>query len=441
MSSLFEESLRPQDMPLAARLVPKDFSQFVGQEHILGEGKLLRRAIMADRVGSVIFYGPSGSGKTAAAKLISYKTKAYFIEVNAVTIGVSEIRDIVKVAKSKLATTKRRTILLLDEIHHFNRTQQDALLPDVEKGIITLIGITTENPFFYINSALLSRINIFEFKKLNSDALEKILEFALKDEENGYGLKVVEIEDDAKSHLIKNSVGDARRLLNALELAVESTPPSADGRIHIDLKIAVEAIQKRPIVYDKSSDAHYDHISAFIKSMRGSDPDAAIYWMSKMLSAGEDPLFIARRVVICAAEDVGMADPDALSVAISALHAVEFVGLPEARIPLTEAVIYVATAPKSNAVYLAMKSAQSEVETGPVRDVPLHLRDSTLDSSRLGHGKGYKYPHDYPDGFVAQEYMPLPRRFYIPKDVGYEKEIKKRIEYWQNLRRKSEDTK
>ncbi len=432
MDALFGEEAKIDEktMPLAARFVPKSFDEFFGQEELFGEGRFLRRAAISDKLSSAIFYGPSGTGKTAAAKLISRLTKSEFIEANAVTIGVGEIRTIISKARYLLSVKFRKTLLILDEIHHFTRTQQDALLPDVEKGIITLIGITTENPFFYINSALLSRTHIFEFKKLEKNVLRKIMEAVLKDE-RGYGAKDIRIEDDAKDFIIENSAGDARRMLNAVELAAETTETTKDGIIRIDIKTAAEVIQKKPLVYDKASDAHYDHISAFIKSMRGCDPDAAVYWMSKMLSSGDNPMFIARRIVICAAEDVGMADPQALVVAISALNAVEFVGLPEAKIPLTEAVIYISTAPKSNAVYEAMESAKNEVETGPQRDVPPHLKDATLDSKSFGHGKGYKYPHEYPHGFVVQEYMPLPKTFYFPKEIGYEKEIKKRLDFWR----------
>lgn len=425
-------------MPLATRMTPRSFDEFFGQEHLFGEGKLLRRAILSDRISSVVFHGPSGTGKTAAAKLISILTKSHFVEANAVTVGINDIRNIITAAKQRFSVNSKKTILLLDEIHHFNRLQQDALLPDVERGVITLIGITTENPYFYINPALLSRTNVFEFKPLKKENLEKILKLALADKERGYGAKKIRLAADALEYFVRNSAGDARRMLNAVELAVETAPVSKDGTIHIDINVAAEVIQKKPIVYDKSSDAHYDHISAFIKSMRGSDPDAAVYWMTKMLAAGEDPLFVARRVVICAAEDVGMADPNALNVAVSALGAIEFVGLPEAEIPLTEAVIYVATAPKSNAVYEAMKAARSEVEKGPSREVPAHLKDSSRDGEALGHGKGYKYPHDYPHGFVSQEYMPSPKTFYFPKDTGYEKEIRKRIEYWRSQKKTQE---
>lgn len=416
-------------------MAPRAFGEFYGQAEIFGPGKFLRRAVESGRLGSAIFFGPPGTGKTAAARLAASLSDSAFVEANAVTCGVADIRNIVSSAKLLLSSKNRPTTLLLDEIHHFNRTQQDALLPDVERGVITLVGLTTENPYFYINPALVSRANVFEFRRLEPADLKKILSSTLSDKERGYGLKKIILADDAAAHLVDYSAGDARRLLNALELAVETTPrSSSDGSITIDLAAASEVIQKKPILYDKSSDAHYDHASAFIKSMRGSDPDAAIYWMSKMLAAGEDPRFIARRIVILAAEDVGMADPQALVVAVAALNAAEFVGMPEARIPLAEAVAYVSTAPKSNAAYLAVEAALKEVASGPQRDVPVHLKDSTADAKALGHGFGYKYPHDFPHGFTPQEYMPSPKKFYEPKEIGFEREIKKRLDFWEDIK-------
>jgi len=431
--------------PLAVRLAPKNFDEFVGQEHILAPGKFLRIAIESGRLGSVIFFGPPGSGKTACARMAASYTKSRFVQVNAVTTGVADLREIIREAKFYFETKKQQTILMVDEIHHFNRTQQDALLPDVERGNVTLIGITTENPYFYINSALVSRANVFEFKPLSKEDLRKILHFALQKLARDVGYKKITISSDAEEHLVLYSSGDARRLLNAIELAligsVKSKPSTTavsnnDNVIQIDISAASEAIQKRPILYDKSSDSHYDHISAFIKSMRGSDPDAAIYWMVKMLEAGEDPRFIIRRVLIQAAEDVGMADPQALVVASAALQAIEFVGMPEAAIPLAEAVIYVSTAPKSNTAYLALEKARKEVQEGVRRDVPIHLKDTSLDGEKLGHGKGYKYPHDFPYGFVQQEYMPSPKIFYEPKEIGFEREIKKRLLFLQELKKK-----
>jgi len=368
-----------KNKPLAARMVPRNFEEFVGQDDILGSGKLLRRLIETDNLGSVIFFGPPGTGKSALARIIASKTKSYFKEANAVTIGIADIRRIIENAKAKAEMSGRKTILMLDEIHHFNRSQQDALLPDVERGVITLIGITTENPFFYINAAIISRSIVFEFQPLSKKALLYILEAALKDKENGLGGFKVRISEEAKEHLIVNACGDARKLLNALEVGVLSKINGGEESSEIfDLAVAQESIQKRAILYSRSGDAHYDYISAFIKSMRGTDPDATIYWMAKMLEAGEDPRFIARRIIICACEDVGIADPRALILAVSALNAVEFIGMPEARIILAEAAIYVACAPKSNASYMAVEQAFSEVRNGKVRNVPAYLNTTRL---------------------------------------------------------------
>ena len=370
----------------------------------------------------------TGNGR---ARIIASETDSYFEKTNAVVIGVNDIRKFIEQAKLRLKTSGKKTTLLLDEIHHFNRTQQDALLPDVESGLITLIGITTENPYFYINSAIISRSTLFEFKPLGEKNLEKILENALSDAERGYGKFKINFSDEAKKHLVKESNGDARRLLNALEIGVLSTRKGKDGAINFDLKVAEESLQKKVLLYDKSSDEHYDHISAFIKSMRGSNPDAAVYWMAKMLTAGEDPRFIARRIVICASEDVGNADPHALMLAVAALNAVEFVGMPEARIPLSQAVTYIASAPKSNAAYLAVSAAEAEVKSEKSRTVPNHLKDANLDGEARGHGKGYKYPHDYPGHFVEQEYWPNPKIFYEPTDQGYEVKIRERLNNWR----------
>jgi putative ATPase len=334
-------------------------------------------------------------------------------------------------AKLRLSVSSQKTILLLDEIHHFNKTQQDALLPDVEKGNITLIGITTENPFFYVNSALLSRAIPFEFKLHTEESLSKIMDRALCDKERGLGKYDINLTSEARKHLILNSNGDARRLLNALEIGVLSSKPDKNGHIEFDITTAEGSLQKKHISYDKSGDEHYDTISAFIKSMRGSDPDAALYWMSKMLQAGEDPLFIIRRVVICASEDVGNADPMALVVATSALQSIEFVGLPEAKIPLAQAVVYVATAPKSNASYMAMHAAGEEAAKGKYREVPNHLKDANMDGEARGHGAGYKYPHDYPGHFVSQEYWPDKVVFYEPSNEGYETTISQRLSAWR----------
>ena len=410
------------EQPLAAKFVPDNLDGFYGQEHIVDRDRLLNRAILSDRVGSIIFFGPSGTGKTALAKIISKHTKSYFIETNAVIIGVADIKKIVEQAEVRQKAYNQRTILLLDEIHHFNRTQQDALLPYVEKGVISMIGITTENPYFYINSALISRSLVFEFKPLADESIRKIIISVLNDKERGLGKYSVKITEDAVEHIIKYSNGDARKALNAVEIGVLTTPPDRVGNINFDLKTAEESIQHKSVVYDKSGDGHYDHISAFIKSIRGSDPDAALYWLTKMLDAGEDPKFIARRIVIAASEDVGNADPNALNVAVSALQSVEFVGMPEAKIPLAQACLYVSCAPKSNAVYNALSSAEEEVQKGKTRSVPEHLKDSN---------ERYLYPHNYPGHFIPQEYMPEHKVFYKPTEQGFEEEIKKRLEQWR----------
>lgn len=419
-----------EDLPLSARLAPSELSDFSGQDHLLSPGKLLRRAVEADQITSAIFFGPPGCGKTALARYIAAKTRARTEELNAAVTGVAELKKLLERAV-KLRTEGfgkgKKTLVILDEIHHFNRTQQDVLLPSVERGEIILIGLTSENPYFYVNNALLSRFSVFEFKPLEPAHLSKILDRTLSDKTNGLGGMNVEITPDAVKHLITHAGGDARKLLNALELAALTTAAGPGGRRLINLETAEESIQKRSLRYDKSSDEHYDHISAFIKSMRGSDPDAALYWMAKMLSAGEDPRFIARRILICASEDVGNAAPMALSLAVSAFHAVELVGMPEARIPLAQAAVYTACAPKSNSSYMGILSATEEVERGPVREVPNHLRDASLDSRSRGHGKGYLYPHDFPGHFVRQEYMPLPKKFYLPSDQGAEAATAERL--------------
>jgi len=406
-------SQEPVNEPLAYRMSPRDINEYVGQEHILGEGKLLRRAIEADRITSLILYGPPGTGKTALAKVIAEKTKARFEWLNAATAGLDELRKIIQAARTRKARGTR-TILFLDEIHRFNKLQQDALLPDVEEGNITLIAATVENPFFYVNSALLSRSQVFELKPLSEENIQKILHNALSDRERGLGYLKISVEENALQHIAKMSDGDGRKALSALEIAVLTTTPDKDGCIHLTLPIAEESIQKKVIVYDKKGDQHYDTISAFIKSMRGSDPDAALYYLAKMIYAGEDPRFIARRIVICASEDVGNADPMALVIAISALKSIEFIGMPEAKIPLAQATIYIANAPKSNACYKAIEAALDDIKQEQTMEVPEHLKDSHYQGAKkLGHGEGYKYPHDF-GGHVEQEYLKKKKKYYTP---------------------------
>lgn len=411
MMELFKnESLKE---PLAYRMCPRTLDEYAGQDHILGKGKLLRRAVEADRITSLILYGPPGTGKTALARVIADGTKAHFEWLNAATAGLDDLRKIINTARTRKSRGVR-TILFLDEIHRFNKLQQDALLPDVEEGNITLIAATVENPFFYVNSALLSRSQIFELKPLSDDDILTILQNALKDKERGLGNLNIKIDEDALKHIAKTSDGDARKALSSLEIAAITTSPDKDSIIHITLLTAEESIQKKVVVYDKKGDQHYDTISAFIKSMRGSDPDAAIYYLAKMLYAGEDPRFIVRRIVICASEDVGEADPMALVIATSALKAVEFVGMPEARIPLAQATIYVAKAPKSNACYRAIEAAMEDIGREQTMEVPDHLKDANYPGAKkLGHGKGYKYPHDY-GGYVEQEYLPKKKKYYNP---------------------------
>lgn len=411
--SLFNQHENIND-PLAYRMSPKTLDEYAGQEHIIGKGKLLRRAIEADRITSLILYGPPGTGKTALAQVIANKTNARFEWLNAATVGLDELRRVIKRARDeKKAGT--RTILFLDEIHRFNKLQQDALLPDVEEGNITLIAATVENPFFYVNSALLSRSQVFELKPLLTEDILKILNRALTDKERGVGNLNISPEKGSLEHIAKMADGDARKALSALEIAALTTQPGENGKMIITKEIAEESIQKKAIVYDKKGDQHYDTISAFIKSMRGSDPDAAIYYLAKMLYAGEDPRFIARRIVICAAEDVGLKDPMALVLAIAALKAIEFVGMPEARIPLAEAVIYIANAPKGNSAYMAIEEAMKDIAEEETMEVPDHLKGSNYPGAKkLGHGTGYKYPHDYPEGKIEQEYLKKKKKYYKP---------------------------
>ena len=420
---LFSTDVPASSQPLAARMAPRELSEFAGQAHLLGPGKMLRRLIEAGQFASALFFGPPGCGKTGLARYIAAHTNAQIVELNAVAAGVADIKKALEEAKYRQAHQQRRTLLLVDEIHHFNRTQQDILLPASERGQVLLIGMTTENPSFYVNAALMSRITAFEFNPLGENDLRAILDRAVADKDRGLGGLDLEVSKEASGHLVRMAGGDARRLLNALELAALSTPLK-NGKREIDLAIAEESIQRRVIRYDKKSDDHYDHISAFIKSMRGSDPDAAVYWMAKMLAAGEDPRFIARRILICAAEDVGLADFRALLVANAAFQATEVLGMPEARIALAQAAIYVATAPKSNSAYLAVDAALAEAKNGPAREVPLPLRDASKDAKTRGHGQGYRYPHDFPGHHVAQEYMPDPKTFYEPSEQGDEKRVR-----------------
>lgn len=399
--------------PLAYRMAPAALDEYAGQEHILGKGKLLRRAIEADRITSLILYGPPGTGKTALARVIAVRTRAHFEWLNAATAGLDDLRKVITAARTRKAKGVR-TILFLDEIHRFNKLQQDALLPDVEEGNVILIAATVENPFFYVNSALLSRSQVFELKPLTEEDLIGILSRAITDKDRGLGNLRLSAGEGALRHIARMAGGDARKALSALEIAALTTPPDEQGTITISPEVAAESIQKKSVVYDKTGDQHYDTISAFIKSMRGSDADAALYYLAKMLYAGEDPRFIARRIVICASEDIGNADPMALVVATSVLRAVEFVGMPEARIPLAQAVVYIAKAPKSNADYRAIEAALEDIKNEETMEVPDHLKDGSYPGAKqLGRGKGYKYPHDY-GGRVDQEYLKKKKKYYNP---------------------------
>ncbi|MBU2496043.1 MAG: 5-formyltetrahydrofolate cyclo-ligase [Candidatus Omnitrophota bacterium] len=438
MDTLFPEAEKKdlKDAPLSLRMRPKTLEEFVGQAEILGEGKLLSRAILSDRVASIIIFGPPGTGKTTLAHIIANHTRGVFEQLNAVTAGVVDIRQVLSGARERKRKLNRKTILFVDEIHRFNKAQQDAFMEDVEEGNIVLVGATTHNPFFALNTPLLSRSQVFELKTLTDQDIAMILKRALADKESGLGNYRVEIVDDAFQHLAKSAEGDARRALNSLEVAVLTTPADSEGIIRIDRNIAREVTAKKIIRYDRVEDEHFDTISAFIKSVRGSDPDAALYYLAKMLEGGEDPRFIARRLVILASEDIGNADPAALPIAVSAFQAADFIGMPEARIPLAQATTYLACAPKSNAAYLALEKASEDVREGKILPTPAYLRvGSYKGAETLGRGQGYKYPHQFPGHFVSQAYLSEERRYYFPTEEGKEKEIKTRMENLKELKK------
>lgn len=431
MYSLFDMN-REQEMkkesPLAMRMRPETLDEFVGQEDIIAPGKLLYRAIKADKLTSLIFFGPPGTGKTTLARIIANTTKSYFEQLNAVTSGVADIRRVVEEAKNRKGMYSQKTILFIDEIHRFNKSQQDALLPYVEDGTLILIGATTENPYYEVNDALISRSTIFRLNPLRDEDIKRIVEKCIRDEKKGLGTFNIDISNDAMEHIINIANGDARAALNAVELAALTTEKSSDGRIHIDLKTAEECIQRRAVNYDKKGENHYDTISAFIKSMRGSDPDAVMHYLAKMIYAGEDPKFIARRIVVCASEDVGNADPNALLVATAAANAVSMIGMPEARIILAQAALYIACAPKSNSSVVGIDKAMKDIESRRTGPVPLHLRNDAFKGARdWGYGVEYKYPHDYEGNYVEQQYLPEDLkdvRYYYPSENGYEKQMK-----------------
>ncbi len=429
---LFEQSPKKTlaHEPLAARMRPISLAEFVGQSHLLGEGKLLTRAIQSDKISSLIFFGPPGTGKTTLASVISRETKSYFEPLNAVASNVAEIRKAIEQAQRRFLSSGQKTILFIDEIHRFNKAQQDVLMPDVEKGNPILIGATTHNPFFSIVSALLSRSLVFELKTLGEDDVRRILLRALGDPEKGLGLHRVLMDEAALSFLSKICDGDARRALNALEIGVTTTSATPNEGVHFTKEIAEASIQKKAVVYDADEDQHYDTISAYIKSMRGSDPDAALYYLAKMLYGGEDTRFIARRLVICAAEDVGNADPQALILANTALQVSEFIGMPEARIPLAQATVYIASCPKSNAAYLGIESAMKDVAEGRTLEVPSHLQDASYPGAqKLGRGGGYQYSHNFEGHYVEQEYLPEKKKYYFPTEQGYEKNLKAYLDF------------
>jgi putative ATPase len=428
MSTLFEASEaanRRRAQPLSARMRPTTLDEFVGQQQFLGEGKLLRRLITADRLGSVIFYGPPGTGKTTLASLLATATRSKFRQLSAVTSGVKELREVLDEARDRLSASGNKTLLFIDEIHRFNKSQQDALLPDVEEGVVTLVGATTQNPFFAINSALVSRSRVFQFEPLSTEDIKTLIRRTLADKDRGLGSYDVRIHDDALDFLAEVSDGDARRALGALEVGVLS---SSTKPLEFTRALAQESVQRKQVEYDGTGDSHYDSASALIKSIRGSDPDAAIYWLARMLEGGEDVRFLARRIVISASEDIGNADPHALPLAIAAMQATEFVGLPECQLPLAQAVTYLACAPKSNAATIAIGEARGDVREGRLLPVPVHLRDKHYaGAKRLGHGEGYEYAHNSPEGIAAQDYLGVEREYYRPVDRGFERDLAERL--------------